>query len=290
MKYRKEKSGLHFFDRKTGVHFLFDEIKFKNNEIDKAPRTVSLAITNDCNYLCPYCYNLKTKDMLEIGYLKSLVLELDKLGCLELTIGGGEPLLHPNILEFCNWTWKNTSLGINITTNGFFLDKILVDNLKACVSSIRVSLNSISDEKNNSKVMKNLIYARKNINIGINTIFFPDKKEKLVEVIEYSLQQKIENILIIPIHNSGSFLLTPQDWENLEIIIENYKKKINLYVTSEASKFMKIDFLDTENEFENLFVSISAKKEVKRQSFDETGYKLNNVEDIYKIFKKIEEE
>ena len=53
---------------------------------------------------------------------------------------------------------------------------------------------------------------------------------------------------------------------------------------------MKIDFLDTENEFENLFVSISAKKEVKRQSFDETGYKLNNVEDIYKIFKKIEEE
>lgn len=60
MKHRKELSGLH----------LFDEITFPIKDIDLTPRIVSLAITNKCNFSCPYCYNLNSFHELDLTFLK----------------------------------------------------------------------------------------------------------------------------------------------------------------------------------------------------------------------------
>lgn len=283
MKSRKEKSGLHLFDRQTGVHILFDEIKYNEETLDLAPRTVSLALTNKCNLSCEYCYNIKTNDEIDINYLKKLVRKLDDLGCLELTIGGGEPLIYSNLLEFCKWTWQNTKLGINITTNGTLLDKEKVEVLKSNTSSIRVSLNSIK----NNMVLKNIDYTKNYINLGLNTIFFPDKENDLIEVIEYAIRKNIKNILIIPLHKDGEFLLKENDWSKLEKIIKFYQNKIELFITYDSEKYLKINTLKTEEIGENLFLNISAKKEIKRNSFDKTGVLIDSLDSLEEIFLKI---
>lgn len=277
LKYRKEEEGLHLFDRKTGLHILLDEIKFK--EIDISPRVVSIAITNRCNLKCEYCYNIETKDELEIEYLKKLVKKLDELNCLEITIGGGEPLLYNEILEFCSWTWENTNLGVNITTNGILLEKEILTQLKENISSIRVSLNSLSHKK----ILENIEYAQKFVNLGINTIFFPDKEKEFLSVLNYAVDKRIKNILIIPLHKNGKFILQEKDWNILRNVIQDYQKKIEIFITSESEKFLKINCLKTGEIEENFFFNISAKKEVKKNSFEKNGILLNNINDLEKI-------
>lgn len=278
MKYRKEISGLHLFDRETGLHILFDEIKYSEKEIDLAPRTVSLAITNRCNFSCPYCYNEKTEDELDLMFLKEFSRKIDKLGCLEITIGGGEPLVHPELLEFCKWTWENTKLGINITTNGSLLTKKIVDGLKPYISSIRVSLNKVNNE-----ITRNIEYANTQLNLGLNCIFFPNAPNDLIEIIEYAIKNKIKNILIIPLHEKGKFLLESKDWKLLKEIIEKYKTLIEIAITSNAEEFLNIICLKTESEFENTFINISAKKEIKQNSFDKTGKLIDDIENLESI-------
>lgn len=282
MKYRKEISGLHLFDRNTGYHILFDEIKYDKSQINIAPRTVSLAITNKCNLSCSYCYNVKNNDELEIEYLKKLVKKLDELGCLELTIGGGEPFVHPKLVEFCEWTWLNTKLGINITTNGLLLDEIKVRELKCNISSIRISLNEIKE----LTTLKNIEYAKDYISLGLNTIFFPNKEEDLISVLDYAVEKKINNILIIPIHKAGKFLLKKEDWIKLDNIIKEYKNKIEIFMTSDSEKFLETKLLKTEEIGEDLFLNISARKELKKNSFDKQGILIDNINSLEKILLK----
>lgn len=63
------------------------------------PESIDLKITNKCKHNCPYCHEKSTSngehgDILNIPVLKTL-----KKGT-ELAIGGGNPLEHPEIIDF----------------------------------------------------------------------------------------------------------------------------------------------------------------------------------------------
>ena len=90
MKTRIEPQGLHYYCRKSGTHILFDEIETKPSAYSLAPRTVSIAITDECDFTCSYCYvNLKDRYLKKedvILYCK----QLDRLGTFDIAFGGGE--------------------------------------------------------------------------------------------------------------------------------------------------------------------------------------------------------
>ena len=87
---------------------------------------LSIVVTNKCQFRCPYCINSETDMKSDLPVDKAIenIKKLEaKYGIKEAILLGGEPLLHPNILELIKRLRTETSMIIRLTTNG----KKLVD-------------------------------------------------------------------------------------------------------------------------------------------------------------------
>lgn len=90
-----------------------------------APFQVVWNLTRACNMRCMHCYeNAGKKDADELNreeVIKGLEI-FSKVGVASLAFSGGEPTIHPNILEFIN---KTQELGMfpAMATNGYTLSK-----------------------------------------------------------------------------------------------------------------------------------------------------------------------
>ena len=86
---------------------------------------LSIVATNNCQCKCAYCINSETDHQLNLPMAKA-VYNIRKLirkyGVKEAIILGGEPLLHPNILDLIRDLRESTDLQmIRLTTNGIKL-------------------------------------------------------------------------------------------------------------------------------------------------------------------------
>ena len=87
----------------------------------KSPLTVSLWITGKCNLACKYCYaEASNGGFMETGRLLSLIDELAELEIFDMTLAGGEPLLHPDIFDIIDHILLITFL-VHNCSKGFAL-------------------------------------------------------------------------------------------------------------------------------------------------------------------------
>jgi MoaA/NifB/PqqE/SkfB family radical SAM enzyme len=282
MKTRIENSGLHMFDRENGLHILMDEYEFPKELISLSPRTVSIALTNRCNLDCYYCYAPKNNNTLPIQFIKDVAVKLDELGTLELTFGGGEPFIYPEIIDLIQWLWQNTKLGINITTNGLLLNSDIINTIKDKVSSLRFSIDGLEPKYSAvkrhvlSELIKKINLLKGFIPFGINIITNPNSIIDVEKVIELSIELGAIDVLLIPEHKNGKFLLQDGDWLQLENIVTKYQKRIQVNITYDASSFINTNYLETEVKKEFLFAHISADQKIKLRSYDIGGVYVDN--------------
>ncbi len=161
------------------MHVLIDEVQPEDDVVCAGPRTLSVALSNVCDLKCHFCYRPKNNARLEPAFVKRVAREADALGCLEITLGGGEPLLYPGIGALCEWIWTNTALGISLTTHGHRLVEPLASELEGRLSSIRFSIDG--GEPYYSQVrgrplqdlLKNVRAIRGRIPFGVNAVASP---------------------------------------------------------------------------------------------------------------------
>jgi MoaA/NifB/PqqE/SkfB family radical SAM enzyme len=88
---------------------------------------VSIEIIRRCPNNCVHCSSLSDKDSTEIFKYEdfiSIINDARKLGTKTICLSGGEPFLHPNIIEMINHL-HNIGINSNIYTSGIILDKNL---------------------------------------------------------------------------------------------------------------------------------------------------------------------
>ena len=86
--------------------------------------SVTIAITNRCNYRCWHCYNAgRIKKNVPLSKLKELIVELQDLGVIHVTITGGEPMLRNDLEELASSFDNRTYLTLNTTGDGFTSDR-----------------------------------------------------------------------------------------------------------------------------------------------------------------------
>jgi len=293
MKVRKEISGLHYFDRVSGLHILLDEVKIPKDSIMYVPRTVSIALTNICDLKCPFCYAPKNKATHSFEYLTALCKKLDDLGVLEVTFGGGEPTLFPEFDRLCCWVWDHTSLGISFTTHGHHLSSNFIENIRGKISSIRFSIDGLEPRyslirgRNLNNLISNIKKINSQIPFGINCVVSKNGTAELSPVIELAIELGAANVLIIPEHENGLFLLTNEDWKMIDEIINSYRTKIEILVTYEADNFLASDTLEISNRKEFLFAHITADNKLKIDSFGGEGIQIENISQLNNYFLEI---
>lgn len=108
-------------------------------------KKIYLEITNICNLSCDFCL----KNTRENSYMSkdNFIKILDKVKKHTRYLYFhlmGEPLIHPNINEFIDIA-NNYNFYINITTNGYLINKI-IDNKN--IRQINISLHSFNEKYN----------------------------------------------------------------------------------------------------------------------------------------------
>lgn len=101
-------------------------------------KKIYIEITNSCNLNCSFCIGNKRK--IKFMTFSEFKIILDKVkpytNYLYFHILG-EPLLHPMINDFIDYA-SSMGFSINITTNGYLIDKIKTNNVR----QINISLHS----------------------------------------------------------------------------------------------------------------------------------------------------
>lgn len=282
MKVRSESSGLHIYDRNTGTHVLFDEVTIPSDGHSISPRSFSIALTNSCDLNCSYCYAPKHTASWDLDELCKFCSQIDQLGTLEITLGGGEPFLYPHLVEFCSWVWKNTSLGISITTHGNLIDKKIAQSLYDSIQSIRFSIDNLephySKMKNRSldNLLDKIEIFRNRVHIGFNILLVAGKIQYVTDVMNLALELGVNDVLLIPLHQQGKSLLSQSDLTGIKNIIDIYKNKIQINVSSIIGNSFDKYFLENavSNEFE--YAHITADGYIQEYSYG--GYNVGQLD------------
>lgn len=147
------------------------------------PITVELDITNVCNFACIHCHKdskplhltkeLSTKEILAI------IEKCAQIGVPELILMGGEPLIHPDFLDFVKYAKEKGIRDIRTSTNGWIIDETLAEELAKYFDNIQISIHGasasthdfITKKKGAWQKAKRAIRLLKKRNIKVNVAF-----------------------------------------------------------------------------------------------------------------------
>ena len=201
-----------------------------------------LEITTFCNMKCPGCYrgcnrSDNKQEHFPLERLKKEILMLKKIrNCQTITISGGEPLIHPQILEIVRFIKKE---GMNpvIFTNGSLITKDLLIKLKSAgLTGMEIRVDSLRENAPDEVELNNLRqkYADLVYSVGgliLSFICVINKKNisQIPKVVEWFQKN----------NNKAEFLILIM----LRQVIFNKKEKINaadwVYIPEICSEIWK---------------------------------------------------
>jgi MoaA/NifB/PqqE/SkfB family radical SAM enzyme len=249
------------------------------------PEVLHVDLTNHCNFDCIACWCrsplLRDKAMpdwekkltLPLDLIKSVFDDLSQMGGLRQVklVGGGEPFMHPNILEIVEYIKnKDRNIEIDINTNFSLLDEKVVKKVFDLeVDSFTVSLWAGTPEAytavhpNQSertfykiKEMLNLIFEKKrtlsraNPRILIHDVIFSLNYRDVKQMVEFALETGADSIQFVPVDpvkgRTDTLLLGDSErkelLDSLLAIKSRYDEKSFRYISQDGRSLTLPDF------------------------------------------------
>lgn len=198
---------------KYNKEFMDKRIRRDNLDLS-APISVSWEITSNCNSNCMFCCNNSGEKTVELSLkkIKEIVDILEEWNCLRIIIGGGEPLMHKDILSILK-LFENKKNKPAIATNGILLNKegVLEQISKSCMT-LQISLDSLDKMKYFKlrgidalqTVKDNIILAKQYIkNIRIVTVLNKENENELEAIASFLNDIGIKQWFIFKMLPSG---------------------------------------------------------------------------------------
>lgn len=188
-------------------------------------RKIYIEITNNCNLGCSFCSKVqKPRKFMSIEEFESILIKIkDYTKYIYLHVKG-EPLLHPNIIEFLELADKY-NLKVNLTTNGTLFPKLAKELGKAN------SLNKINFSLHSENSLDN--YCE---NIFHNIKYLSDKTTVIYRLWTLKNNKLDEKSTKIVDKIKKYYNLSPET-------VEKIKKENNIKISSTI-------YVDKDNEFE----------------------------------------
>ncbi len=250
-----------------------------------APEVLHVDLTNMCNFDCIACWcrspllgdkampAWERKLTLPTGLLKNVFDEIFGMGGLKYVklVGGGEPFMHPDILEIVEYIKsKDRKVQIDINTNFSLVDRQVAQRLiELGVDSLTVSIwagspgiySAIRPNQTEAtfyriKEVLGFIYKRKkeldiqHPRITIHDVILKTNYKDILNMINFAIEIGAHNIQFVPVDpvkdKTESLLLDDRDKKELLAILQQIKKKFDpvslLYSAGKGKQVILSDF------------------------------------------------
>jgi MoaA/NifB/PqqE/SkfB family radical SAM enzyme len=280
-KLRGGPAGLHLFNRSTGLNVLIDEIPVPAAFHSRAPRQVSIALTNRCDLACVHCYAPKSRDELRFDTIKRWLAELDANGTLGIGFGGGEPTLYREFVRLCQHAAHETRLSVSFTTHGHHIDSELAERLRGSVNFIRVSMDGVGAtyESIRRRSFPELIASLNNIRtisrFGVNVVINERTLPDLDEVARIAADVGACELLLLPqIPVRKVQAISVGALQDLHRWVNAYRGPLKLCINEASADGFPICDPLVEERGLRAYAHIDAKGVLKPSSYAKTGVQL----------------
>lgn len=115
------------------------------------PFKIYVDITDKCQLNCKHCLTkyLNLGNEISLETIKNISKECSKFGAFYVKLGGGEPLLHPQIFEIIN-EFRKSGMMVSLSTNGLIVSEKIAKFLKE--QNVKVSISLEGPKKLNDDI------------------------------------------------------------------------------------------------------------------------------------------
>ena len=202
------------------------------NELQlKAPLTINWAINNSCNFACSHCYSRDdVHDELPRDVLYACLEKVATAGVFSVNFGGGEPLLHPHLLEVASYS-SSLGLRVSMNSNGWLIDREKAEALKQSgFGKVGISIDSHQPDVHDSfrgvpgshsRALAALGHLRAvGITTSISTVICRINSTTIAELVAMAREHGVSQLNFhnfkcsgLGMSNKDSLDLTPDEWK-----------------------------------------------------------------------------
>lgn len=219
-------------------------------------RSLTLVLTDDCNFSCSYCYKKKNPATVRWSLLEEALLFLLPHLCrvYDLTFFGGEPLLAFDLIErtVAFLLSENKKRGKKarffLTTNGSLLDGSILSFLNKHRFCVVVSFDGMAQETQRNRGSSRLVLSSiesllslASVRLEVNSVFGPETVVHLSESLRSIIDAGVSNIHLT------LTLVKPWGKKSLERLNHEMERLTGLLV-SEHTKTGRIPVLEFREE------------------------------------------
>lgn len=189
----------------SSAHKIKDTQDFFEEKFDGKPQltNVHIEITSMCNERCIHCYIPHEKKTVQMSKetFYDILQQCREMKVLHINISGGEPMLHPNFLDFikkCN----AYNFSVNVLSNLTLLnEEIVVEMQKNPLLGVQTSLYSMKKDVHDDitkmpgsyeKAIRGIMLLKKyNIPLQISCPIMKQNQNEYDDVVEWGKQNNI---------------------------------------------------------------------------------------------------
>ena len=141
----------YFLARKETEVSAFDQLRY-------SPFLVQLVVTRKCNLKCGYCNEFdQTSDPVPYDVLLKRLEKIRRLGALAVEFTGGEPLLHPNLVDLVRRATTYHFPARMLISNAILMKNDVIRDLNdAGLTHLQISVDGVTSNATTKKTLNTL--------------------------------------------------------------------------------------------------------------------------------------
>ncbi len=183
------------------------------------PFLAQVIATRRCNLSCGYCTEYdKTSEPVPFDVLRQQLELLRDLRTWAVSLMGGEPTLHPDLLRIFS---TMRVLGFHrrmMTTNGLLLTKEIVDGLNnSGVTDMSLSIDGVKRNATTRKVLNvlrrklDILAERARFDVVLSAVIGTAPREEVLEVVEFAKSRGFTPRLLVLHNEHGQMGLSSEE-------------------------------------------------------------------------------